>query len=224
MKIIPKIIHQYYPDNNIPINIKKIMDKWRRSHENWEYILYTSKKLEELELNPDINIAKYEIIDKYGGFFIDYHFEPIKKLDELLNDGEVILIGNEHPLFFKSINQKFFGGIPDNIIWKDAIKNKKIINNNYDDLVLDEKLFISINKCDYITDCNLLNCKYKYRDSFTIYHYLENSFITKIFCYLKKYMIKILTILTFLLYFVWYKNSVSLTANMIKETFGNINH
>ena len=217
MKIIPNIIHQYYPDNIIPHKVKKIMDKWRKTHDNWEYILYTPQKLKELELNPDINIAKFQIIDKYGGFFIDYHFEPIKKLDELLDDGEIILIGNEHPLFFKSLNQDFFGGMSDNIIWKDAIKNKKLINNNYDDLVIDEKLFTSISQCDYITDCNLLNCKYKYPDSFAIYHHLENNIFVKIFCFLKKYIIRILSFLTILLYFVWYQNFVS----TFKETFIN---
>lgn len=218
MKIIPNIIHQYYPDNIIPSNIKKLMDKWRKIHPNWEYILYTPQKLKELELNPDINIAKFQIINKNGGFYIDYHFEPIKKLDELLDENEIILIGNEHPLYFKSINQKFFGGIPDHKIWKDAIKEKKIINNNYDDIVIDEKLFTSINECEYITDCNILNCKFKYPNSFAVYHHLQSSLLTKIFCFLKKYIIRILTLMTFLLYFVWYKSIIE----SLKETFVNI--
>jgi hypothetical protein len=217
-KIIPNIIHQYYPYEIIPNKIKKLMDKWRTTHQNWEYIIYTPLKLKELGLNPDINIAKFEIINKSGGFFIDYHFEPIKKLDELLDDGEIILIGNEHPFFFKSINQDFFGGIPQHSVWKEAIKNKKIINNGLDDIFIDENLFVSTNKCDYITDCNTVNCKYKYPESFAIYHYFENNLITKIFCFMKKYIIKILTFLTFLLYFIWFKNAYT----NAKETFTNI--
>lgn len=216
--MIPNIINQYYPDNIIPPNIKKFMDKWRNMHPNWEYVLYTPQKLKELGLNSDITIAKFEIIDKNGGFFIDYHFEPIKKLDDFLDDGDIIIIGNEHPLFFKKINQDFFGGAPNQSIWKDAIKNKKIINNNYDNFVIDENLFVSVNQCDYTTECNLLNCKYKFPDSFAIYHHLQTSILTKIFCFMKKYLIKILTILTFLIYFAWYK-SIFIS---FKESFRNV--
>lgn len=212
--MIPNIIHQYYPDSIIPNKIKKLMDKWKNMHPDWQYYLYSPQKLKELGMSSDINVAKFQILDKYGGFYIDFHFEPIKKLDNLLNDGEIILIGNEHPSLFKKINQDFFGGIKDHHIWKEAIENKKLIKY---DTYIDDNLFISINECDYITECNLINCKYKYPDSFAIYHYLESSLSKKFFCYFKKYLLKILTLITFIFTFFWYKN----VYKSIKETFNN---
>lgn len=94
---IPKIIHQIW------IGSKKRPEKWMQSckdmNPTWEYRLWTEKELadEEFKNQNKINemplvhgksdIIRYELLHKYGGFFIDADSEAIKALDDsLLNN------------------------------------------------------------------------------------------------------------------------------------------
>lgn len=105
--MIPKIIHQIWIGNK---NEKpsKLMDTWKDNHKDWEYILWDEETIEKLQLknlkqynlSPTFagkaDVARYEILYKMGGFFIDADSVCLKKIpDELLNYDLVSTYENE---------------------------------------------------------------------------------------------------------------------------------
>ncbi len=94
--IIPKIIHQIWLGNNpIPANYKYYLETWRKYHPNWEIKLWTEKEiLAENFTSMDLfykargyaeqsDIARYEILYRYGGLYIDTDVECFASFDEL---------------------------------------------------------------------------------------------------------------------------------------------
>ena len=85
MSKIPKIIHQIWLGPNIRPDIW--MNSWKidycKQYPDWEYKLWTEKEINEFGLknkaqyefekfyNGKSDIARYEILNKYGGLFID---------------------------------------------------------------------------------------------------------------------------------------------------------
>jgi len=94
---IPKIIHQICLNNNgeKPDKYKKFQKNWSKIHPEWEYRFWSEKEINKLELenrklydetnNYSIkyDIAKYEILHRFGGLYIDPEFECLKKFDIL---------------------------------------------------------------------------------------------------------------------------------------------
>lgn len=101
MPFIPKIIHQTWKTNNVPIKCKKWIQSWLDKHPDYEYKLWTDHDNRELVKKhyPKFlkvydayskgvyraDIARYIIIYHYGGLYVDLDFECLKNMDELLN-------------------------------------------------------------------------------------------------------------------------------------------
>lgn len=99
--MIPKIIHQFWiGDKPAPMSL---IDTWKAYHPSWLHILWTEDLLKQHfpnglvnqkqydimpELNGKCDIARYEILNKFGGFFVDADAECTNSLDDffLLND------------------------------------------------------------------------------------------------------------------------------------------
>lgn len=91
--MIPKIIHQIWIGDKFkkPINL---MNTWKEAHEDWEYILWDDEKINNFGLKNQIqyqmsptfagkaDIARYEILYKMGGFFIDADSVCLKKIPD----------------------------------------------------------------------------------------------------------------------------------------------
>jgi mannosyltransferase OCH1-like enzyme len=90
---IPKIIHQIQLGNPFPEKYKGIQQTWRTLHPDWLYILWTDKEVEAFGLVNKVqydhaknygeksDIARYEILYRIGGLYIDTDFEAIKPFD-----------------------------------------------------------------------------------------------------------------------------------------------
>jgi inositol phosphorylceramide mannosyltransferase catalytic subunit len=90
---IPKILHQIWLGSPFPEKYKAFRDSWIRAHPDWQYKLWTEAEIEALGLfNKDLydaaanygaksDIAKYEIIYRFGGVYIDTDYECIQALD-----------------------------------------------------------------------------------------------------------------------------------------------
>lgn len=90
---IPKIIHQIWLGSPLPERYKQFQESWKRHHPDWQYILWTDKDIEEFGLtNKDLynqstnwgqkaDIARYEILYRIGGLYVDTDFECFKKFD-----------------------------------------------------------------------------------------------------------------------------------------------
>lgn len=92
---IPKIIHQIWLGSPFPEKYKKFQESWIRHHPGWEYRLWTDKDIEEFGLankeqyrfarnyGEKSDIARYEILHRYGGVYVDTDYECLKPLDDL---------------------------------------------------------------------------------------------------------------------------------------------
>ena len=93
---IPKIIHQIWVGNKpIPENYKKFMKTWLIIHPDWEYRLWTDEDVDDFpwrnkELflkakNPGMksDIWRYEIVNQFGGLYVDTDMEAIRSFEPL---------------------------------------------------------------------------------------------------------------------------------------------
>ena len=92
-KPIPKIIHQVWVGKNkIHPECIKAMETWKTMHPDWEYRLWTDDDIEDFEWtnkelflsikNPGAkaDVWRYEIINKYGGLYVDVDFICLKTI------------------------------------------------------------------------------------------------------------------------------------------------
>ncbi|MGE0009781.1 MAG: glycosyltransferase family 32 protein [Candidatus Babeliales bacterium] len=93
---IPKIIHQIWiGPKPFPEHCKKWQKSWLKLNPDWEYKLWTNEDLKnitlinqkyyDLELNwgAKSDILRYEILEQFGGLYVDIDFECIKPFDWL---------------------------------------------------------------------------------------------------------------------------------------------
>lgn len=104
---IPRIIHQTWKDRTIPPAWEAYHRSWRRHHPAWELRLWTDHDLREL-IRRDyawflpiydgyphpiqrVDAARYFMLHRYGGLYVDLDFECLRPLDDLLAAHEVVL-------------------------------------------------------------------------------------------------------------------------------------
>jgi mannosyltransferase OCH1-like enzyme len=93
---IPCIIHQVWVgDKPLPKNYEILKKTWLTNHPGWKYNLWTNKKVAKLKLYNQkfydqaidpvekANLARYEILYKYGGVYADIDFQSLKSLEPL---------------------------------------------------------------------------------------------------------------------------------------------
>lgn len=90
---IPKIIHQIWIGSQLPEKYIPLILSWQKHHPDWVYILWTDDDIAQLNLvNQDqydastnygqkADIARYEILYRFGGVYIDIDFECLRPLD-----------------------------------------------------------------------------------------------------------------------------------------------
>lgn len=92
---IPKIIHQIWLGKDVPQEFRNFQLSWQTLHPDWEYRLWTDKDAQGLHMinerffNESRNygeksdIMRYEILNQYGGVYVDFDFEALRPLDIL---------------------------------------------------------------------------------------------------------------------------------------------
>jgi len=92
---IPKKIHQIWLGSPLPKKYYKLTGSWKKFHPDWEYKLWTDKDIESFGLynkklydsttnyGEKSDILRYEILNRYGGLYVDTDFECLKPFDEL---------------------------------------------------------------------------------------------------------------------------------------------
>ncbi len=143
---IPRIVHQIWLGSPVPTEFRQWMDSWH--HEGWEYKLWTDEEIAKLpmynrvlynqveNLGEKSDIARLEILNQYGGIYVDTDFEclNISIFDEL-HQGFDFYIGFEpleHGYTNKFNMNKFcnalIGSRSDHPLLRDLIEN---IQANY---------------------------------------------------------------------------------------------
>lgn len=92
---IPKKIHQIWIGKQPPESVRWMMEMWKQKYPEHEYRLWSENELKEEGLtnrmlferakNPATksDIARYELLHRYGGYYFDVDVEPIKDIAEL---------------------------------------------------------------------------------------------------------------------------------------------
>jgi mannosyltransferase OCH1-like enzyme len=95
-EIVPRIIHQIWLGSKIPIKYKIWSKSWIKHNPNYEYILWDEKKILNMGLINEkqfvqaknfgckSDIARYEILYKFGGIYVDTDFEALKPINSKL--------------------------------------------------------------------------------------------------------------------------------------------
>jgi mannosyltransferase OCH1-like enzyme len=92
--MIPKIIHQIWLGDK-SLKPTNLMKTWEKINPSWEYKLWTEENLPVLVNQKHFdnygsnyvgkaNILRYEILNQFGGFYIDADSKAIKPLDDSL--------------------------------------------------------------------------------------------------------------------------------------------
>jgi inositol phosphorylceramide mannosyltransferase catalytic subunit len=94
--IVPKKIHQIWLGSAFPNKYKKFQESWKQINPDFEYYLWTDDNVRDLGLyniesylatdnyGVKSDLARYEILHKFGGIYVDTDFECLKPLDARL--------------------------------------------------------------------------------------------------------------------------------------------
>jgi mannosyltransferase OCH1-like enzyme len=137
---VPKIIHQIWIGSSVP----KKYDAWRKSwlkyNPDFKYILWDEKAILKLGLinerqflqakNPGVksDIARYEILFRFGGIYVDTDFEALKPIDSKLLS--MSFIAGQVFSYSPSIANGLMISIPNFILLKKLIENLSVYREN----------------------------------------------------------------------------------------------
>lgn len=103
MKIIPKIIHQVWGgEQTLPDIYAQLSETWKQHYPNWQYVLWDDRRMDAFVETKYPQYAvmyhsftyhiqrwdaiRYLILNKTGGMYIDFDYESIEPIDELVKD------------------------------------------------------------------------------------------------------------------------------------------
>jgi inositol phosphorylceramide mannosyltransferase catalytic subunit len=127
---IPRILHQLWlgPDP-MPAEFQEFRTTWRRLHPGWEFKLWTDATLPPLENQwafdlarsaaAKSNIARYEIVRRFGGVYVDTDFECRRSLETLLRGVECFAAWERKG----SANNAIFGAVPNHPFLQDLVSS-----------------------------------------------------------------------------------------------------
>lgn len=131
---IPRIIHQIWLGSPLPERYKAFQESWIKLHPAWKYKLWTDSDIEAFELtNIDAyrkarnyaekaNIFRYEILERFGGLYVDTDFECLRAFDAV-HDAYEFYAGLATVAQITLINNALIGAIPHHPILKACISN-----------------------------------------------------------------------------------------------------
>lgn len=104
---IPRILHQTWKTERVPEAWRPLQRGWRERHPGWEYHLWTDADLRRLVerhyawLLPvfdgyahaisRVDAARYLLLHRFGGVYVDLDFECLRPVDALLEGRELVL-------------------------------------------------------------------------------------------------------------------------------------
>jgi len=101
---IPKIIHQIWDGQNEPLPnfLSTLGDTWKELHPDWQYEFWDHERMISFlkARYPDYwdryysfkhnvqrwDVIRYLILETYGGMYVDFDYECLDPLDDLLSD------------------------------------------------------------------------------------------------------------------------------------------
>lgn len=134
--MIPKIFHRVWiGDKPMPEAYELHWQKWKLLHQNWEFVEWNSQNISTLDLYPMIqkiqsnaakaDVARYEILYRYGGIYIDADMDCVQPIDEILCEEDDFIVCNQIDDFRCLCSIGFIASIPNHQILENAIRELK---------------------------------------------------------------------------------------------------
>lgn len=140
---IPKIIHQVWIGSPFPEKYKALQKTWIANHPDWEYKLWTDKEIKELglynqklydsqtNLGIKSDIAKAEILYRFGGLYVDTDFECLQPFDVFHHTLDFYVGAGYDPNFMVFFG--LVGSTPGHPILKECIESYDLSKIYYKD-------------------------------------------------------------------------------------------
>ena len=131
--IVPKKIHQVWIGSDFPKKYQKWADSWKIKNPDFEYYLWDEKEILKLGLDAEeeykstnnfgvkSDIARYEILNRFGGVYVDTDFECLKPLDPKFLTYD--FVGSQLFSYEPQISNGIIFATKNNIILKTLISN-----------------------------------------------------------------------------------------------------
>lgn len=121
---IPKIFHQIWlGQDELPEEFWYYRNTWIKHHPDWEFWFWRDNNLKPLiyqeifdqstEIVQKANILRIEVLNRYGGIYVDTDFECYRNIEPLIEDLEIFGCGEREGI----IGNAFIGGIPEHQTW-----------------------------------------------------------------------------------------------------------
>lgn len=118
--MIPKIFHRIWLDEPIPERYEKFWLGFKTRHPTWEFRTWNSSDELDWLQNRDLfdsvktwagraDVARYEIVHRYGGVYVDTDVECLNPIEELLSDDRLFIAWEDDNLLCPTV----FGASPE---------------------------------------------------------------------------------------------------------------
>src|SRR5665213_1372941 len=166
---IPHIIHQTWKTDEVPPHLAHHVRSWRQHHPDWQFMGWTDATLaafietefpQYLDLYRSykhqierVHMARYLILKKQGGVFVDLDMECLKPIEPLLAEW-TMLVGLEpashadHPASTRQgmsniVGTAFLASIPEHPFWDHLLGQLPLSKHFYDPLVTTGPIFLT---------------------------------------------------------------------------------
>ena len=164
---IPRKIHQIWLGSKLPEKYLKYTESWKQIHPNWEYKLWTDEDIKTFNFSENgrnvfdnavnqgmkSDVLRYEILNQFGGLYVDTDFECLKSFDILLHYNFFTGIGFDGKL---QLYNGLIASVPNHNIMKEMLERMQIYKGNKGSAILNvtgANLFTQV----FLENCNLKN-------------------------------------------------------------------
>jgi inositol phosphorylceramide mannosyltransferase catalytic subunit len=126
--VIPKRIHRVWIGGEMPAEYRHFGEQWRALHPDWDVRDWSELDLGWLQNRREFDeatspavkadIARYEIVRRYGGIYADVDFEPLCAFDAMAARTS-LLVGEERP---GHLNNALFGASPEHPFLEQVVR------------------------------------------------------------------------------------------------------
>jgi mannosyltransferase OCH1-like enzyme len=99
--MIPKLAHRIWLDEPMPERFEGFWRRFRELHPDWELVTWDRSGMLDWMSNWSVftrcttwagksDVARYEILARYGGVYLDTDVEPLRSFDDLLGAGPFV--------------------------------------------------------------------------------------------------------------------------------------
>lgn len=190
---IPRILHGIWFGSELPEQLQEYRGTWETHHHDWEFILWDNDNLFELENQKlfdkartpaeQSDIARYEILKRFGGVYADMDFECYQNIEPLLGYHSFFIVMDK-PVWKGSVpkynipylNNALMGCIPDHPLINRLINRlPSFVKENRDEHVCFRTGPGFVSQTLYDERDVLLLDNYKLRkEGYTRHHYMNS--------------------------------------------------